>query len=695
MLKRIPLLVLTLSGLFLRGIMSAQDTTDPYLWLESIDSEKALEWVHAHNNSTLAALQRGPAFEKIYEKNLEVYNSLQRIAYPEVHGRYVYNYWKDERNERGIWRRTTFPEYRKANPAWEVLLDIDSLSKAEGENWVFAGADFLYPGYDRCMLSLSRGGADASVIREFDLRAKRFVDGGFALPESKGGTSWRDENTLIVSSCVRKDETTRSGYPRVAKLWRRGTSIENAHSIFAGDTTDMGTWGFSINTPERQYLLVTQALSMFTSNVLAVEKGELIKLDIPRDASLVNILQNQVILWLKSDWNAGGLTYVQGSLVGVDYAELLRGRRQIRVVWTPSGKSSINSVSSTKHILLVNTLNNVRGEMFECTYQGGNWSSKRVAAPEYGAIEIVNADQDSDQYFFSFTNFLTPQTLYWAAPLLNEVQKVKTQPEFFNASTYAVRQYETPSKDGTSVPYFLVARKDVPLNGSTPTILKGYGGFEVPYVPEYIPSDGYAWLENGGAIVVANIRGGGEFGPKWHLGAMKENRQKVYDDFYAVAGDLIKRKVTSPQHLGILGGSNGGLLVGVAFTQRPDLFQAVVCLKPLLDMRRYSKLLAGASWMDEYGDPDKPEEWAYIQKYSPYQNLSAGRKYPRVLFITSTRDDRVHPAHARKMAAKMEDMGYQIYFYENTEGGHAVTSTNKERAFIDALSYTYFLKMLQ
>ena len=327
--------------------------------------------------------------------------------------------------------------------------------------------------------------------------------------------------------------------------------------------------------------------------------------------------------------------------------------------------------------------------------QDGRWSAKKAAAPEFGTIEIVSADPDSDQYFFSFTNFLTPQSLYWADPLVNEVQKVKTQPDFFDAGRYAVRQLEIPSKDGTKIPYFLVARKDIAMNGGTPTILKGYGGFEVPYVPEYVPADGYAWLDHGGAIVVANIRGGGEFGPRWHLGAMKENRQKVYDDFYAVAEDLIRRKITSKEHLGILGGSNGGLLVGVAFTQRPDLFRGVACLKPLLDMRRYSKLLAGASWMDEYGDPDKPEEWAYIRKYSPYQNLAAGRKYPRVLFVTSTRDDRVHPAHARKMAAKMEDLGYRVYFYENTEGGHAVTSTNKERAFIDALTYTYFLNTLR
>ena len=694
-MSRIAQMLLPLAFMLITGSVSAQDNADPYIWLESIDGQRALDWVHAHNDSTLAELKQNPMFGRIYEKNLEVYNSPQRLPYPEVHGRYLYNFWKDESHERGIWRRTTIAEYRKADPVWEVVLDLDSLSKSEGENWVFAGADFLYPEYTRCMLSLSRGGSDASVIREFDLRTKQFVKDGFTLPESKGGTSWKDENTLIVSTCVGQDATTRSGYPRVTRIWTRGTSLESASSLFTGDTTNLGIWGSVINTPGRQYILVAQALSMLKTNVFALEKGKLIGLDIPADANLVTILHNQVILQLKTDWKTGGAMYVQGSLVGVDYTELIQGRKQIRVIWLPDGKSSMNAVSTTRHAVIVSTLNNVCGELVECMSQGGKWSARKVAAPGFGSIEIVTADQDADQYFFSYTNFLTPQSLYWADPLLKEVQKVKSQPEFFDAGKYAVQQFETPSKDGTMIPYFLVARKDLALNGGTPTILKGYGGFEIPYVPEYVPADGYAWLDNGGAIAVANIRGGGEFGPQWHLGAIKENRQKVYDDFYAVAGDLIRRKITSPEHLGILGGSNGGLLVGVAFTQRPDLFRAVACLKPLLDMKRYGKLLAGASWMDEYGDPDRPEDWAYIQKYSPYQNLAAGRKYPRVLFVTSTRDDRVHPAHARKMAAKMEGMGYPVYFYENTEGGHAVTSTNKERAFIDAITYTYFLNMLK
>ncbi|HUI63848.1 MAG TPA: S9 family peptidase, partial [Bacteroidota bacterium] len=392
MSKSIPVLMITIYASLLTGLTADQDPSDPYLWLESIEGEKSLEWVRAQNDSTMAALTLGSPFQGLYEKNLKVYNSLERIAYPDVHGRFVYNFWKDERNERGLWRRTTVQEYRKANPVWEVVLDIDSLSKAESENWVFAGADFLRPQCDRCMLSLSRGGADASVIREFDLRTKRFVEGGFALPESKGGTSWKDENTLLVSSGLTKDEVTTSGYPRVTKIWKRGTPVQSATSLFAADTTDLGAWVYSIYTPERQYILVAQALTIFKSTVFAVEEGNLIKLDIPTDANLVTILQGRVILWLKTEWHVGDNTFAQGSLVGVDYDELLHGRKSVHAIWTPTGKSCISSVSNTRNLLLVNTLNNVRGDLLEGTYRGGTWSFKRVAAPEFGTIEVVDTD---------------------------------------------------------------------------------------------------------------------------------------------------------------------------------------------------------------------------------------------------------------------------------------------------------------
>jgi prolyl oligopeptidase len=677
-----------------RETVPAQETADPYAWLESVDGEKALAWVREHNDATLAVLQQHPKFQQLYEKNLEVYNSSERIANPQIVGQYLYNFWQDAKSERGIWRRTTMTEYLKPQPKWEVVLDLDSLSKANGENWVFKGVNFLYPDYNLCMVSLSRGGGDAVVNREFDLRSRQFVTGGFYVPEAKGGLSWKDENTLIVSSDFGDGTLTRAGYPRIAKLWKRGTPLDKATAIFEGDSTDNGVWGYAIDTPERQYVIVLQGLTDQTSNLYSMENGGLVQLDIPKDATFQDIiLRGQLIVWLKSDWNVNGSTFKQGSLVSVDYNGLLRGERNIEAIFTPTDKSSIRSVLHTKNLVLVSVLNNIRGELYEYSYLNGAWRQKKVGAPEYGTITLVDYDDASDQYFFSFTNFLIPTSLYWVSEKNREALMVKTLPEFFDAGPYSVTQHEARSKDGIVIPYFLIARKDLSRNGGNPVLLRGYGGFEIPMVPNYSATDGYAWLKNGGAVVLANIRGGGEFGPMWHKGAVKENRQKAYDDFIAVAEDLISSKVTSPEHLGIIGGSNGGLLVGAAFTQRPDLFGGVACWMPLLDMKRYSKLLAGASWMDEYGDPDKPEEWAYIKNYSPYQNVFPDRRYPEVFFLSTTRDDRVHPAHARKMAAKMEGLGYKVYYYEHIEGGHGA-ATNKQAALMNALQYVYFLQQL-
>jgi prolyl oligopeptidase len=680
--------------MFQAGTLFAQEAADPYAWLESIEGEKAIAWVRDHDETTLTALKARPEFQHLYDRNLEVYNSTEQISYPDTYGEYVYNFWQDARNERGLWRRTTRADYLMPHPKWEVVLDIDSLSKAEREQWIFKSADFLYPAYNLCMLSLSRGGGDAVVKREFDLRSKRFVTGGFAVPEAITFTSWKDENTLIIGSDFGPGTMTRAGYPRISKLWKRGTPLDKAVTILECDSSDNLVVGYAINRPERQFLIFGQARTFFTSRTYAMENEKLVQLDIPLDANLRGILKGQLIVWLKTDWKVGGAVYRGGTLVGVDYEKLLRGMGVVKVVFEPGEKSNINGVTSTKNLILVNVLNNIRGELFECSFVNGTWSRTRVAVPEYGTIGVVDRDLDSDQYFFTFTNFLTPTTLYRVPNKSATPEKVKSNPAFFDAKDLTVAQHEARSKDGTVIPYFLVARRDLAYTGTTPVVLKGYGGFEVPILPSYDATDGCSWLANGGAIAVANIRGGGEFGPSWHLAAMKENRQKVYDDFIAVAEDLIASKVTSPEHLGIVGGSNGGLLVGVAFTQRPDLFHGVACWVPLLDMKRYSKLLLGASWMEEYGDPDKPDEWAYIGKYSPYHNVFPDRKYPEVFFLTTTRDDRVHPAHARKMAAKMEGLGYKIYYYEHIEGGHGA-ATNKQRALMNSLQYTYFLQQLR
>jgi prolyl oligopeptidase len=673
---------------------SAQEEPDPYEWLETVEGERQLAWVRQHNEATLAVLEKHPQFQKLFEKNLEVYNSVDRIPRPQIRGEYIYNFWQDAQHERGLWRKVKISSYLQATPPWEVVLDLDSLSKVEGVKWTYEWATFLQPGYDRCMIALSRGGGDAVVQREYDLRLKQFVPDGFVVSEAKSGTSWVNENTLIVETDFGPGTMTKAGYPRVVKLWRRGSPLEKAPKIFEGDSTDNGAGGYTINVPERQFLFVEQQLTFFTSRLFSMENGALVRLDIPNDASFRGVLEGQLLVLLKSAWTSGPDTFQQGSLVSVDYHDLLRGIRTIRTIFKPTDKSNIRDVQCTKSLALVNVLDNISGELYEYSFLNGTWARKRVRAPEFGTVNLVNADEDADRYFFDFTNFLIPSSLYWvsgkgAIPLV-----VKSEPAFFDAGSFTVTQHAARSKDGTEVPYFLVAKRNLVRNGQTPVVLTGYGGFEIPMLPSYSATRGYSWLEKGGAFVLANIRGGGEFGPMWHQSVLKENRQKVYDDFIAVAEDLITSKVTSPKHLGIIGSSNGGLLVGVAITQRPDLFGAAVCWVPLLDMRRYSRLLAGASWMDEYGDPDKPEEWAFIRKYSPYHNLFPGRNYPPVFFITNMRDDRVHPAHARKMAAKMEGMGYKDYYYEDIEGGHG-TATNKQLAFMYAMVYAYFMKELQ
>jgi prolyl oligopeptidase len=687
--------LITLAFLLLPGVFAmAQTPNDPYLWLESVDGVRPMEWVRAHNDSTTGVLAKDPLFRTLFDRNMEVFNAADRIPDPELHGTMVYNLWQDAEHERGIWRRASLIEYCGPEPAWEVVLDLDTLSRLEKTPWVFKSAQFLYPGNDICLLSLSRGGGDATVVREFDLRTKKFVDGGFSLPEAKSSVSWLDTNTIIVGTDFGAGSMTSAGYPRTARLWKRGTPLSSSTVIFEGDTSNAWVSGYTVHAGERQYFFVDQYTSFFTSNSFSMEKGKLVPVPVPHDA-VTEVLGDQLIIWLKTDWKVGGKTFLQGSLLSTDFDDFLKGGHALQVIFAPTAKSNLNEVRVTRRHLLANVINNIRGELYEYSFVKGAWEKKKVAAPEYGTISLIDVNRESDEYFFGFSNFLTPQSVFLVTEKNPVPQKVKSRRAYFDASPLAVTQHEARSKDGTMIPYFLVARKDMAHNGATPVMMEGYGGFEISMLPYYAASRGYAWLERGGAYVLTNIRGGGEFGPAWHLSSMKENRQKVYDDFFAVAEDLIRLKVTSPKHLGIIGGSNGGLLVGAAFTQRPELFGAVVCEVPLLDMQRYSKLLAGASWMAEYGDPDKPEEWAYIKKYSPYHNVTKGKKYPRVLFMTSTRDDRVHPGHARKMAAKMEDLGYRVYYFENTEGGHGGSATNKQAAYMSALQWVYAHRQLQ
>ena len=690
-MKKYTLLLLALFGI----VLSTQAQEDKYLWLEEVDGQKALEFVNAQNKTTVAELSAEKEYQDIYDKSLAIYNSDDRIAYPTIRGNYVYNFWKDKDHVRGIWRRSTVDDYRKGNPTWETLLDIDKLSEEDDIKWVYKGSSGLYPNYNRFLIELSKGGGDAVVVKEFDVTTKQFIENGFLIEESKGSASYIDENTLIVTSDFGEGTMTTSGYPRQVKLWKRGTSLNDAQLIYEGETSDVGAWGGILRDGSETFTLISRALTTFSSENLVWMNNEIIKLDIPDDASLTGVLNNQLIVQLKSDWTVQTNTYNTGTLLSLNFRELLKGNKEIQVIIEPDEFSSISQVSTTKNKLLIGLLTNVISELHTYSFSKGTWSSEKVNAPDFGRISIVGTDDLSDQYFFDFQNFITPSTLYSADAGDNTFKAHKSLPAFFDASRYEVTQYKAKSKDGTMVPYFMVAAKDLKNDGTNPTLVYAYGGFEISSQPFYAATFGVSWLDKGGVFVLANIRGGGEYGPKWHQDGIKEKRQNVFDDLYAVSEDLITKKVTTPRHLGIMGGSNGGLLVGVAFTQRPDLYNAVVSQVPLLDMQRYNKLLAGASWMGEFGDPDIPEEWEYIKKYSPYHNLKKGMDYPEVYFGTSTRDDRVHPGHARKMVAKMNDMGYKTYYYENTEGGHAGSSTNEQSAKSGALTFSYLLMKLK
>ncbi len=668
---------------------------DPYLWLEEVDGVKAHEWINNQNKATFDQLSNEKEYKSIYSKTLEILNSTDRIVSPIIIGNYIYNYWTDKDHIRGIWRRTPKDLFMQGSPNWEVLLDLDLLSKNENIDWVFAGFDGLYPNYNRFIIQLSKGGGDAVEVREFDVTKKQFIKDGFTLKESKSDIGYLDENTLIVSTDFGEGTMTTSGYPNQVKLWRRGTLLKDAQFIYEGNLNDVNTSGYTLRDGGKNYFLIDQKTTFYTSKTFLWQNNKLISIDIPDDAQIATLHNDQLILTLKSDWKIEEQTFKQGAIVSLNFTKLINGKKEIQLVYMPDEHSSISGITSTKNKLLITILNNVKSELYIYNFTSAKWSSVKVNAPDYGTISIGSTDDLSDNYFFYYQNFVTPTTLYFADAESGIIKSIKSLPAFFDGSKYKVEQFKAKSKDGTLIPYFVVSSKSIELNSKNPTLLYAYGGFEISLEPHYAASIGSAWLDKGGVYVLANIRGGGEFGPKWHQAGLKENRQNVFDDFYAISEDLIARKITCQKNLGIMGGSNGGLLMGVALTQRPDLYNAVVCQVPLLDMKRFNKLLAGASWMGEYGNPDISEEWAYIQKYSPYHNLKNGVKYPEVFFTTSTRDDRVHPAHARKMAAKMSEMGYKIFYYESTEGGHAGATTNEQKAKLVTMEYVYLWMKLK
>ena len=668
--------------------------SDPYLWLEDVTGQKALDWVRAQNAVCTNELEALPYFETTRKRLLEILDSKDRIPYVAKHGAFYYNFWRDAKNVRGVWRRTTLAEFKKPEPAWEVVLDVDKLATDEKENWVWKGYEVLYPTYDRCLVSLSRGGADASCVREFDLQTKTFVTNGFTLPEAKSQTAWRNRDALYVATDFGPGSLTASGYPRVVKEWKRGTPLGEAKTVFEGKVSDVSVDPSVVHDHGRTYEFIRRGVTFFTSEDFIRRGDAWTRIAKPDDAT-VGTFEDQLLLRLRSDWTVEGKTYAAGALLAANFESCLGGGQQFEVLFQPTDRKSLAATSDTRNYLIVNELDNVRNRLYLLQRQNGQWLRSPLATPEFGTVGVNGIDPDeSDDYFMTLTDFLTPSSLWFGTLGQTNREKLKSLPAFFNTDGLEISQHEAVSKDGTKVPYFQVSRKTLKLDGSNPTLLYGYGGFEISMLPGYSAGVGASWLEHGGVYVLANIRGGGEFGPKWHEAARKQNRQRAYDDFTAVAEDLQARKVTSAEHLGIQGGSNGGLLMGVMLTERPDLFKAVVCQVPLLDMRRFNKLLAGASWMDEYGDPDKPEEWEYISKYSPYQNVRRSVHYPRVLFTTSTRDDRVHPGHARKMVARMKEQGHEVLYYENIEGGHGGSANNRQAAFMSALAYSFLRKEL-
>jgi len=674
---------------------AAAAVEDPYLWLEEVQAPKALEWAKSLNQISTKELQANPNFEPIRSELLEVLDSRDRIAYVSKLGPSYYNFWRDAENPRGLWRRTTLAEYLKPEPKWETVLDLDQISAAEKENWVWKGAACLHPTFDRCLLSLSRGGADAVVVREFDVLKKAFIADGFTLPEAKSNIDYLDRDTVLIGTDFGEGSLTTSGYSRITKRWQRGTPLAAAVMVFEGKREDVAAQAVVVHSREQTYEIYQRSPDFFSNETYLRLQGNLVKLDKPDDAE-ASMAGTDILITLRSDWTTAGNSYRMGSLLALDLSRFLAGERTFSVLFEPTETTSLRGTSLTRNYLILNVLDNVSSRLYALRQQDGTWVREPLPTPGFGQVNAFALDDaSSDDYFMVAEDFLTPSSLFIGTVGEREQRLIKQLPAFFDASGLKVEQYFASSADGTRIPYFLVARKDLVLDGSNPTLLAAYGGFEISRVPTYSAGLGRAWLERGGTYALANIRGGGEFGPRWHQAALKENRQRAFDDFIAVGEGLVKRKITSPKHLGIQGGSNGGLLVGVMLTQRPDLFGAVVSQVPLLDMKRYHKLLAGASWMGEYGDPDDPAQWASIAKYSPYQNIFRDKTYPRTLITTSTRDDRVHPGHARKMVARMLEQGHDVLYYENIEGGHGGAANSQQSAFMSALSYTFLHQQLK
>lgn len=690
-------LTLFLSVILVAGC-SSTPSKDKFIWLESVEGEKALNWSKDQNKKTLKVLAEGGDFERFKSDALGILEATDKLPKVALRGGKLYNFWQDAKQVRGLIRRTTEKSFKGKSIRWEPVLDLDKLAAQEKENWVYKGMNCLKPEERYCLVRLSRGGKDASVLREFDLKTKKFVDKGFQLPEAKSWVTWVDQNQLLVGTDFGKGSLTDSGYPRQLRLWKRGVRLKEAPLVFEGKSSDVWVSGSRLQHGKRSQVLVSQALDFFNTKefVFNAETQKTFELAKPGGAEFMGYYAGFHLYLLRNPWTYGRRAYDTGDLMAIrsekqnDKYVIMDAHR----VFAPKRNQSFVGLAVLKTKLVISVLEDVKGTFFYTKWNNKKWQSlKVISTPSKGNVKLATWSDKADRLYYYFETYNKPSALF-VQNVGGSSQKLKQIPSRFKDKNFTFEQRFAKSKDGTRVPYFMVYKKGTQWTGKNPTMLYGYGGFTISLTPKYQPLVGKLFLEQGGVYVVANIRGGGEYGPAWHKAALKQNRQKAYDDFISVAEDLVSTKVTSPKNLAIRGGSNGGLLVGAVMAQRPDLFGAVVCAVPLLDMVRFSKLLAGASWMGEYGNPDKPEELEYILKYSPYQNVFAEKKYPELFIYTSTKDDRVHPGHARKMTAKMQEQGHNVLYYENIEGGHAARANLKQLANLRAMEYNFLKKTI-
>ncbi len=664
---------------------------DPYLWLEDVEGERALTWVREQNARSLPTLENDPRFAQLHADALALANSSDRLPLGGIFEGYYYNFWQDEAHVRGIYRRARLADFaRNGNPSWETVFDVDAVATAENANWVFKGIDCL-EGTTLCLVALSDGGKDATTYREYDIASRTFVRNGFVVPEAKSGVTWLDRNTLLVATDWGPGTMTESGYPFVIKRWTRGTPLSSATEIMRGQATDVGVFaGVLQDTDGHRVPIAVEADTFFESTNYRLDGAAPQRINLPPKSSIQGLYQGQLIATLQEEWRG----HPQGALIAYPLSESGSEAPNVTVLFAPNARQSIEGVAITRDAILVAGYENVRGRMMRIARNGDAWNTTNIALPENGSVTFAGSSPTERQAFAVFEDFLTPDTLYALDQGATTARSIRSLPAQFDSSPYVSEQFEAVSRDGTRIPYFVLHRRDMQLNGQNPTLLYAYGGFQVSYTPSYSPNVGKLWLDRGGVYVLANIRGGGEFGPAWHQAGLRTHRQVIYDDFYAVERDLVERRITSPRRLGIEGGSNGGLLMGVMLNQHPEMIHAAVVQVPLLDMLRYDQLLAGASWVDEYGSPSNPEERAFLETITPYQNLRARDDFPLPFVLTSTKDDRVHPGHARKYVARLQELGMPVLYYENIDGGHSAAANLNEAARRRALEYTYLMQRL-